>query len=93
MNKIEQVQHKSAIIVPGLPRFCSIESLYFETGWEPLHSRRERRKLHIFKKNHNNIAPSYLSDCLSTFVNDNNAYNLRNRSGYKVPYFETTVLF
>ena len=86
MNKIEQVQHEAARIVTGLPRYCSIESLYFETGWEPLHSRRQRRKLHLFYKIHNNIAPSYLNDCLSTFLNDNNAYNLRHRSDYRVPF-------
>jgi hypothetical protein len=40
-----QIQHEAARIVTGLPKFASIESLYFETGWEPLHSRRHSRKL------------------------------------------------
>ena len=43
LNKIEQIQHQAARIVTGLPKFASIESLYFETGWEPLHSRRHSR--------------------------------------------------
>jgi hypothetical protein len=39
-NKIEQIQHEAARIITRLPKFSSLESLYFETGWEPLHSRR-----------------------------------------------------
>jgi hypothetical protein len=46
-NKIEQIQHEAARIVTGLPKFSSLESLYFETGWQPLHSRRRRRKFEI----------------------------------------------
>ena len=36
LNKIEQIQHEAAGIFTGLPIFATIESLYFETGWEPL---------------------------------------------------------
>jgi hypothetical protein len=32
LNKIEQIQHEAARIVTGLPKFASIESIYFETG-------------------------------------------------------------
>jgi hypothetical protein len=32
LNKIEQIQHEAARIGTGLPKFASIESLYFETG-------------------------------------------------------------
>jgi hypothetical protein len=31
-NKIEQIQHEAARIITGLPKFSSLESLYFETG-------------------------------------------------------------
>jgi len=48
LNEIEQIQHEAARIVTGLPTFASIESLYFETGWEPLYSRRHSRKLNLF---------------------------------------------
>jgi hypothetical protein len=47
LNKIEQILHEAARIVTGLPKFASIQSLYFETGWEPLHSRRHSRKLNL----------------------------------------------
>jgi hypothetical protein len=33
-NKIEQIQHEAARIITGLPKFSSLESLYFETGWD-----------------------------------------------------------
>jgi hypothetical protein len=31
-NKIEQIQHEAARIITGIPKFSSLESLYFETG-------------------------------------------------------------
>ena len=81
-NKIEQIQHEADRIITGLPKFSSLESLYFETGWEPLHSRRRRRKLNMFYKIRNNNAPSYFCDCLLPFERNENAYNLRNQTDY-----------
>ena len=81
-NKIEQIQHETARIITGLPKLSSLESLYFETGWEPLHSRRRRRKLNMFYKIRNNNANSYLCDCLLPFERNENAYNLRNQTYY-----------
>jgi hypothetical protein len=52
---IEKVQLESARIVTGLPKFASRDSLYYETGWEPLSGRRKSRKLTTFYKMHNNI--------------------------------------
>jgi hypothetical protein len=34
--KLEKVQLESASIVTGLTKFASRDSLYYETGWEPL---------------------------------------------------------
>jgi hypothetical protein len=65
LYKIEQIQHEAARIITGLPKCSSLESLYFETGWEPLHSHRRRRKLNMFYKIRNNNAPSYLCDAPS----------------------------
>jgi len=67
----------------GLPIFASKKSLYFETGWETLSCRRGRRKLTLFHKIHNNIAPEYLNDCLNEYLVDNN-YNLRSSLQYRV---------
>jgi hypothetical protein len=47
-NKLEKLQLEAARIVTGLPIFTKTDSLYFETGWEPLYSRRPRRKLQYF---------------------------------------------
>ena len=63
-----------------------MESLYFETGWKPLHSRRRKRKLNMFYKIRNNNAPSYLCDCLLPFERNENAYNLRNQTDYSNPF-------
>jgi hypothetical protein len=57
-----------------------------ETGWEPLHSRRRRRKLNMFYKIRNNNAASYLCDCLLPFERNENAYNLRNQTDYSNPF-------
>lgn len=85
-NKIEQIQYEAARIVSGLPKFASIESLYFETGWEPLNSRRRRRKLNMFYKIHNRNCPSYLQDCLMPFSRGDDTRNLRNNTDYRTPY-------
>jgi hypothetical protein len=44
-DRLEKVQHEAARIVTGLPSFASIHSIYIETGWEKLKTRREVRKL------------------------------------------------
>ena len=82
-DKLEQLQVEAARIITGLPKFASKESLYFETGWETLSCRRRRRKLTLFHKIHNNIAPEYLQDCLNEYLVVNN-YNLRNSLQYRV---------
>jgi hypothetical protein len=55
----------------------SAESLYFETGWSKLENSRKSRKLNLFDKIENNIAPTYLSDCLPTTIGGTVTYNLR----------------
>ena len=83
-NKLEQLQLEAARIITGLPTFASKESLYFETGWETLSCRRRRRKLTLFHKIHNNIAPEYLNDCLSKYLVGSD-YNLRIFLKYRIP--------
>ena len=60
----------------GLPKFASIESLYFETGKEPFHSRRHSRILNIFYTIRNNDSGLYLYDCLVPFIREENDLNL-----------------
>ena len=49
-----------------------------------LSCRQRYRKLTLFHKIHNNIAPEYLQDCLNEYLVVNN-YNLRNSLQYRVP--------
>jgi hypothetical protein len=43
-SRTRKVQLESARIVTGLTKFASRDSLYYETGWEPLSCRRKSRK-------------------------------------------------
>ena len=62
MKLIEQVQYKAALIVSGCWQGTSRERLYEELGWESLSERRWSRRMTIFHKIINGMAPSYLSD-------------------------------
>ena len=68
-----------------MPKFASIESLYFETGWEPLHSRKHSRKLNLFYKICNNDSPLYLYEYAMPFMGEENELNLRNQTEYRNP--------
>ena len=57
-QKLECLQLEAARIVTGLPIYSSAESLYFETGWSKLEDRRKSRKLNLFYKIENNMAPN-----------------------------------
>lgn len=85
-NRLEQVQMIAARIVTGLPTFASLQSLYYETGWETLAERRKQKKLNLMYKIVNNEAPTYLKDLLPNTVNDASTYNLRNSSNYNIPF-------
>ena len=89
------------LIVTGLPSFASIHSIYIETGWEKLKTRREVRKLVLFYKIVNGQVPDYLTELVPPTVADTNNYNLRNRlnisqpsyrlSTYQQSYFPSTI--
>jgi hypothetical protein len=61
-DRLEKVQLEAARIVTGLPSFASIHSIYIETGWEKLKTRREVRKLVLFYKIVNGQVPDYLTE-------------------------------
>ena len=85
-EKLEKVQLDAGRIVTGLPLFSSREAIYFETGWEPLKDRRERRKLCLFYKIHNKLVPTFLSDIVQPMIRDNQR-NLRNDNDYTLPKY------
>ena len=83
---LEKVQLEAARIVTGLPKYASRESLYFETGWESLKDRRNRRKLTLFHKIFNCNVPSFLTDITFPLISTN-PYNLRNESDFLIPNY------
>ena len=84
-EKLEKLQLDAAKIVTGLPCYASRESLYQETGWEPLKERRFRHKLTFLYKIINGNAPLYLEDLLPIMVGEISSYPLRNRNNFNTP--------
>ena len=62
MEKLEPVQYSAALAVSGTWKGTSREKLYAELGWESLNSRRWSRRLILFYKFINNLAPNYTTD-------------------------------
>lgn len=84
-EKLEKLQLHAARIVTGLTIFASRESLYFETGWEPLNVRRKTQRLNTMYKIHNNLVPDYLSDIVPDMRCNASAYHTRNSQDYNIP--------
>ena len=85
IEKLEKLQLEAARIVTGLPKYTSRQILYYETGWETLEERRKRRKLCLFYKIQNNLAPAYLQDITPDNVGTKSSYALRNVNNIIVP--------
>ena len=79
-RRLEQVQLNATRIVIGLPIVWSLNSLYYETGWDTLAERRTNKQLNLMYKIILNDAPSYLSDLLPNKV----TYDLRNHQNFHV---------
>ena len=62
MEKLESVQYSAARAVSGTWKGTSREKLYAELGWESLSSRRWSRRLILFYKFLNDLAPKYTTD-------------------------------
>ena len=82
---LEKVQLSAARIITGLPILASRDSLYLETGLEPLNSRRTTAKLVTMYKIHNNEVPQYLKETIPSKVNSISSYDLRNGNNYIIP--------
>lgn len=87
IDKLEKIQLIAARIVTGLPIFASRESLYFETGWETLYSRRKISRLKTMYKIDRNILPSYVNDIFPNkrATVSNYMYTTRNAQNYSIP--------
>jgi hypothetical protein len=73
---LQNRQTEAARIVTGLTTCATLSSLYAETGWEKLNTRRDIRKLSaLFYNIVKGDTPDYLSDLLPRTVNQaNNSY-------------------
>ena len=70
----------------GLSIYASFDSIYKETGWETLSTRRKVKKLLLFYKIVNKEAPDYLHELVPPLVTANVNYNLRNSHNIHVPF-------
>jgi hypothetical protein len=82
LKPLETIQLNAARIVTGATAKSRSEGLYRETGWEPLHSRREFHRLSLYYKIVNGKAPPYLTDLVPNLVQDRTNYMLRNRGNF-----------
>ena len=71
-DRLDQLQLEAARIITGLTSYASLHSLYAETGWEKLNTRRKIRKLSLFYDIVKGDTPDYLSDLLPRTVNQAN---------------------
>ena len=75
----------------GLSIYASFDSIYKETGWEKLSTRRKVNKLLLFYKIVNKEAPDYLYELVPPLVAANVNYNLRNSHNMHVPFNRLSV--
>ena len=79
-NELEKIQNEAARIVTGATKLVSLHSLYTDTGWESLASRREKHKLILYYKMQHGMTPEYLSSLVPPTVGSIARYPLRNES-------------
>jgi hypothetical protein len=84
-EKLEKLQLNAARIVTSLPLLESRESLYFETGWEPLYIKRKHTRLKTIRKVNYNLAPGYILDIFPNIRSHASNYVTRNSQDYSIP--------
>jgi hypothetical protein len=78
-DRLEQLQLEAASIVTVRTAYnARFPSLYAETGWEKLYTRRKIRKVSLFYNIVKGDTSDYLSDLLSRTVNQANNYTTLN---------------
>ena len=84
-DKLEKLQLAAARIVTGLTLLASIDSLYFETGWEPLADRRRTNIRSVMYKIHYNMVPEYLQNIMPNIRSKESMYVTRQSQNYNIP--------
>ena len=77
-DELEKIQIEAVRIVTGATELVSVDSLYTETGWETLSSRRLNHKPLLFFKMKSGLCPTYLASLVPPIVGNNTVYSLRN---------------
>jgi hypothetical protein len=85
LDSLEKIQLNAARVITGATAKCSSQSLYNETGWQPLSDRREAHRLTLMYQIMNGKAPQYLGDLVPGLVQDRTGYLLRNRGELDTP--------
>ena len=83
-DKPEKIQLAAARIVTGLTLLTSRDSLYFETGWEPLADRRRTKIRSIMYIIHYNMAPDYLQNIMPNILSKDSIYITRQSQNYNI---------
>jgi len=77
-DRLAILQLETDRIVTGLTCYTRLDSIYRETGWEKLSTRREVKKLCMFYKFNVGNYPEFLHDLIHLSVGETNNYNIRN---------------
>jgi hypothetical protein len=77
-DRLEKLQLEATRIVTGLTCYTSLDSIYRESGWEKLSTRREVKKICMFYKLTVGGFLELSCDLIPFIVGEANNYNLRN---------------
>ena len=80
-KKIESIQYNAALAITGAIRGTSMDKIFSELGLEYLSDRRWMRRLVMFFKIENGMAPRYLCDIVPNSVN--HRHQTRNQSSIR----------
>ena len=69
-DRLEKLQLEAARIVTGLTCYTSLDSIYRETGWGKLSTRREVKQLCMFYKLNVGNSPEFLCDLIPPSVGE-----------------------
>ena len=84
-ERLEKIQLIAARIVTGLPIFASRESLYFETGLDPLSTRRNLSRLKTMYNIDRNLLTDNITNIFPKKRTNTSIYNTRNSENYSFP--------
>ena len=85
-GQLESFHYGAAKIIAGGTKFCSLEKIVADLGWDSLQECHTRHMLWIFYKIVNNLSPKYLLECIPPHDQDGNPYRHMNSSDNRTIY-------